>query len=83
MEFLKKGEIKSGDRIAFLAKNSSEFIELMYASSILELVMVPINFRLTYKEVKFIVQDSGSKNYYFLVKNLRKSLKNLIPIRPN
>ena len=65
VEFLKKGEIKSGDRIALLAKNSSEFIELMYASSMLELVMVPINFRLAYEEVKFIVQDSGSKIIIF------------------
>ena len=71
VEFLKKREIKSGDRVALLAKNSSEFIELMYASSMLELVMVPINFRLAYEEVKFIVQDSGSKIIIF-VKNLRK-----------
>ena len=65
VEFLKKSDIESGDRIALLAKNSSEFIELMYASSILELVMVPINFRLAYEEVKFIVQDSGSKIIIF------------------
>ena len=65
VQFLKEKEIKSGDRIAFLAKNSSEFIELMYASSMLELVMVPINFRLAYEEVKFIVQDSGSKIIIF------------------
>ncbi len=62
---LKKNKAISGDRIAFLAKNSSEFIELMYASSILELVMVPINFRLAYEEVKFIIQDSGSKIIIF------------------
>ena len=37
----------------------------MYASSILELVMVPINFRLAYEEVKFIIQDSGSKIIIF------------------
>ena len=62
---LKRNKVTSGDRIAFLAKNSSEFIELMYASSILELVMVPINFRLAYEEVKFIIQDSGSKIIIF------------------
>ena len=65
VEFLKESKINSGDRIAFLAKNSSEFIELMYASSMLELVMVPINFRLAYEEVKFIIQDSGSKIIIF------------------
>ena len=65
VEFLKESEIKSGDRIAFLAKNSSEFIEVMYASSLLELVMVPINFRLAYEEVKFIIKDSGSKLIIF------------------
>ena len=65
VEFLKKREVSSGDRIAFLAKNSPEFIELMYASSILKLVMIPINFRLAYEEVKFIVQDSGSKIIIF------------------
>ena len=62
---LKRNKVTSGDRIAFLAKNSSEFIELMYASSILELVMVPINFRLAYEEVKFIIQDSASKIIIF------------------
>ena len=65
VEFLRENEVLSGDRIAFLAKNSSEFIELMYASSILEVVMVPINFRLAYEEVKFIIQDSGSKIIIF------------------
>ena len=65
VEFLRENEVSSGDRIAFLAKNSSEFIELMYASSILEVVMVPINFRLAYEEVKFIIQDSGSKIIIF------------------
>ena len=65
VEFLKESKINSGDRIAFLAKNSSEFIELMYASSMLELVMVPINFRLAYEEVKFIIKDSGSKIIIF------------------
>ena len=62
---LKENKVTSGDRIAYLAKNSSEFIELMYASSILGLVMVPINFRLAYEEVKFIIQDSGSKIIVF------------------
>ena len=65
VELLRENEVSSGDRIAFLAKNSSEFIELMYASSILEVVMVPINFRLAYEEVKFIIQDSGSKIIIF------------------
>ena len=65
VEVLKKNKVISGDRIAYLAKNSSEFIELMYASSILELVMVPINFRLAYEEVKFIIKDSGSKIIIF------------------
>ena len=62
---LRENKVTSGDRIAYLAKNSSEFIELMYASSILELVMVPINFRLAYEEVKFIIQDSGAKIIIF------------------
>ena len=65
VHFLREKEIKSGDRIAFVAKNSSEFIELMYASSILEVVMVPINFRLAYEEVKFIIKDSSSKIIIF------------------
>ena len=51
VEFLNKSRASPGDRIAFLAKNSSEFIELMYASSILELVMVPINFRLAFNKL--------------------------------
>lgn len=78
---LLKNNVKKGDRIALLSKNDSSFCELMFACSILNLVLVPINFRLAKLEVEYILNDSNSKMIFYgeefeiLIKNLNfKSL---------
>ena len=78
---LLKNNVKIGDRIALLSKNDSSFCELMFACSILNLVLVPINFRLAKLEVEYILNDSKSKMIFYgeefeiLIKNLHfKSL---------
>ena len=53
--------LTEGDRIALLSKNSFVFSELMFACSRLNIVLVPLNFRLTKLEIEYIINDSGSK----------------------
>ena len=54
-------DLTEGDRIALLSKNSFVFSELMFACSRLNIVLVPLNFRLTKLEIEYIINDSGSK----------------------
>lgn len=56
------GELSSrgvgkGDRIALLAKNSPAFMTILGASAAIGAVLVPINFRLTAKEINYIIDD--------------------------
>ena len=47
-----------GDRIAVLAYNCVEWAEIYAATAKAGLVVVPINFRLTAAEVRFIIENS-------------------------
>jgi fatty-acyl-CoA synthase len=49
-----------GDRVAVLAYNALEWVEIYAATAKAGLVMVPINFRLTWLEIRFIIEDSGA-----------------------
>ena len=49
-----------GDRVAVLAYNCVEWTEIYAATAKAGLVVVPINFRLVGKEVKYIVENSES-----------------------
>ena len=75
---LKNSGLVSGDRVAILSKNNVAFIELLYACSKYGLVLVPLNFRLAYPEINFILSDSGSKVLFYepefegIVKQLEK-----------
>ena len=50
-----------GDRVALLAYNSAEWMEMYAALAAAGLVAVPINFRLTPPEVAYIVQHSEAR----------------------
>lgn len=50
--------IKSGDRVASLSTNELEYVVLFFALQRLGAILVPINFRLTQREVNHIVGDS-------------------------
>ncbi|MEM7189148.1 MAG: AMP-binding protein [Pseudomonadota bacterium] len=52
--------LDKGDRVALLAYNRLEWVEIYTAAAKAGLVVVPINFRLTATEVAFIVKDSGA-----------------------
>jgi acyl-CoA synthetase (AMP-forming)/AMP-acid ligase II len=49
-----------GDRVAILAYNCVEWLEIYSAISKAGLVAVPINFRLVGPEIRYIVNDSGA-----------------------
>ena len=53
--------LEKGDRIAILAYNCLEWMEIYAAVAKAGLVAVPINFRLIGSEVRYIVEDSEAK----------------------
>jgi fatty-acyl-CoA synthase len=52
--------VRRGDRVAVLMTNRPEFLEAVLASNALGAIAVPVNFRLSVDEVRFILGDSGS-----------------------
>jgi acyl-CoA synthetase (AMP-forming)/AMP-acid ligase II len=52
--------VRHGDRVAMLAFNSPEFIEVLLAAAKLGAITVPVNFRLTAGEVRYALTDSGA-----------------------
>ncbi len=50
-----------GDRLAIIHENCHVFLETYFAAAQLGLILVPMNFRLSPKELATIVQDSGSR----------------------
>jgi acyl-CoA synthetase (AMP-forming)/AMP-acid ligase II len=57
--------LNSGDRIAVLLNNSIDFAEIYIAGAKSNLVIVPINFRLTAKDGLYICENSESKALIF------------------
>ncbi len=56
-----KYSISKGDRVAILATNELEYVFLFFALQRLGAILVPINFRLTQREVDHIVSDCDPK----------------------
>ncbi len=52
--------LRKGDRVAVLAYNRVEWTEIYAATAKAGLIAVPINFRLAFPEIRFIVEDSGA-----------------------
>jgi len=48
-----------GDRVAFVGFNQPAFLETLFAANALGAIFVPLNFRLTAEELKFIINDAG------------------------
>ncbi|MBX9651752.1 MAG: AMP-binding protein [Xanthobacteraceae bacterium] len=53
--------IASGDRIAVLADNCPEFVDLYGAAAWLGAILVPINWRLSAGEIAYIIADAAPK----------------------
>ncbi|MFL5813855.1 MAG: o-succinylbenzoate--CoA ligase [Bdellovibrionia bacterium] len=54
-------QIEKGDRVAALSMNELEYVALFFATQRLGAILVPINFRLTAREVAHILSDSEAK----------------------
>ena len=50
-----------GERIAILAENSHEFVEAYFAAAAAAAILVPVNTRLTAREIRRILGDSGAR----------------------
>src|SRR6266705_80171 len=55
---LTKHGFKAGDRLAILLPNESDYIELVYACARLGVIVVPLNTRLSVKEIDGILDDA-------------------------
>jgi len=53
--------LQIGDRIAVLSKNSIEYVLLYFAAAKAGVVPVPLNYRLTPAEWRYILNDAGAK----------------------
>ncbi|HVE92420.1 MAG TPA: long-chain fatty acid--CoA ligase [Actinomycetota bacterium] len=53
--------VAKGDRVAVLARNSVEYLEVFFACAKLGAVIVPVNWRLAQPEIDYILQDSAAK----------------------
>lgn len=58
---IEKLNLNAGDRIAILAYNSSDYIEVLYGCAKAGVILVCLNWRLSSNELKFILQDSNPK----------------------
>ena len=68
-----------GDRVAILTPNCTEFFEIQFACSKAGLICLPLNWRLTEKELEYILKDSSpallvhDENYATMVSSLVRS----------
>ncbi|MEZ6012460.1 MAG: long-chain-fatty-acid--CoA ligase [Hyphomonas sp.] len=71
------------DRVGYLAKNASQYYEMLYGAAKARAVMTAVNTRLAAPEVKFILSDAGAKvlfvgrDFYAMVAEIRSELPDL------
>ena len=58
---LKAMGLQSGNRIAHLGKNSDTYFELLLGAAKAGMVMTPINWRLSPREIQYILDDSNAQ----------------------
>lgn len=71
-----KHKIKAGDRVAILSANELEYVFVFFAVQRLGAILVPVNFRLTEREITHIITDSAPKLLLFQheYRNIAESL---------
>jgi acyl-CoA synthetase (AMP-forming)/AMP-acid ligase II len=58
---LKGLQVQKGDRIALLHRNMHHYLEVYFAAAQIGAILNPLNYRLSARELDFILQDSGAK----------------------
>ncbi|HEX5515390.1 MAG TPA: AMP-binding protein [Gammaproteobacteria bacterium] len=72
--------LESGDRVAIVMKNAPSYLEVMFAAWHAGLVVVPVNAKLSPREIEYILANSGARLCFTgaalgeLVRPLRDSL---------
>lgn len=61
---LRASGVQAGDRVAILSKNSPEFFEILLGAAIAGIVTVPVNWRLSPREIAYLLEDSGAKTVF-------------------
>ena len=75
--------VGSGDRVAFLQVNCSEYIEAYFATAKLDAIFVPLNFRARVDELTYMINDAEPKvllagqRYFDLVKSCADQLNSI------
>ncbi len=75
--------IGKGDRVAILSKNCPEYVEAYGLAEKGGIVLVPLNWRLVARELKFMLADSGAKaiivgqEYVSIINTIRNELPDL------
>lgn len=78
--FLQMG-LRTGDRVAFMAQNCHQHIELLFASAKAGVILVPIGFRSSADELLYIINDTEpdvfiiSQDYQDIVKAIQPDMK--------
>lgn len=75
--------VKLGDRVAFLALNSTDILDIILASWRIGAVVLALNYRLTAAELKFIVGDAGPDVLFYdhELDTVVTDLKSLVSIK--
>lgn len=55
--YFKSANIKTGDRVAFLALNHPDIFAFVFAASRSGIILVPLNWRLSLDELDYVIQD--------------------------
>ncbi len=57
---LRRAGVRAGQRVAYLGRESQHYYDILFACAKLGAVLVPVNWRLTAREVHHILRDSGA-----------------------
>lgn len=78
---LKGHGLRKGDRLGILAKNSFEYFLLIAGAAAVGAVVLPVNWRLSEEEVRFVLQDGAPKLLFADEEfgNLTRSLRPGLP----
>src|SRR5690242_14536404 len=78
---LREAGVKAGDRVAFLSLNCHRLLEAYYGVLEAGAVLLPLNFRLSSRELAYILDDSEATTVFFedqfagLVESFRNDLR--------
>jgi long-chain acyl-CoA synthetase len=76
-------DLQKGDRVAILSQNCHQYRELFWAVALGGFMIVPVNYRLSAREIAYILNDSGAKailvsdEYSSLIGSIKDQLKSI------